>query len=1314
MFIRNLGSFLIQENIKQAKSFLDNLEVPEDKRGYFNKLKNELNKTPNLVYTFTKIVYDSEDPGSTFDESLRVINWIKRNKQILNKLPKDIIKYDNLEELSDDISNLEKNQLVDKFIKSLYRSMRDSISRLNEEDQQKFNELAYKFMKLDEEERTQFTPLKFFKVNDVSIGEFIKSLESFLNKSSANDQEGRVRQYIKDNGDKLEVTYDENGVIVVKTKDKEALCELGSDRWCIVYSDNYRKSYTSGYKTQFIIRNFNLPDTNVNSMFGVTILPDNTEHSRGASQNKDNRYIPLPEIIEKTGIPEEALHSDYYQLYLDASKDLQESKRRLSEDDSLGLKEISEIITSLKTTTEMRELGVKPLDQHDLIINSTFGKFGIVNTLERLFELNYDDYGNNILYKYISVGNEPFTSTKIISANDRLINWSVKIDEERFNISIDAEKVNGREVIRLIKENIFKIDEEMFNSIYYILFYKTDIGGDILEIYKEYISLKKSKLKSDLNCVKDFLPFIVYLKQEGDWDYIIDIIESVSDGTRFTLFSMMESSMEYSNSKDFKYFLPFKLEGDIPEVSFEQYIKFCDIYYNEYFKRISITNLNILGFDNKNNYLKKEAFKLGYGLECFISPSDDTIDILKQDDIKILPLIMNLNKSPLFTDIYGDVEISKKFILEFLDNPKPIKKFHYDTKLFKVLYDLEGITNENKFILPFMISPLFDKNKLIDIIIQTEFIGKITPKLIKRCRESISSDDKLKLEYDIFIDNFMIDIISEIGYEKGFNFSKYFTYYKELKDILDVTFLIDNLYEIISHFSEYKDSYVNEIKQPTLFNDEEIGVYDISRSLTEELIINGEVNDFDGNLEDYINENDPSSITLELMGDMLYLLKDEIRLNALSYLLIYRSSVKEMLYDELGLEQKDGQYVYKTTIDELSQLYDKEIPLGDDDSELYVDVDYYYDQNIYEILTYKILSISLLKKISNYFIRNGWDYDNSFLEKYDDNTSYDELKKIHRNDKEVSELQGNIVKVLSEDDDDEFYKEVDVETIVDAFKHSNARTEEIVMSDSYKREVEETLSPLFKVFKGTNNYIKYITENDVMVCPDVEEFIMIVGITSLLNYANGNDITFSTFLEAYLEGNDPINVPSVDDYYPWKDEDEVMFNDEVEEQLSFSNIISESVILKYSDYISERNLDELDNKERFISEFNDEDRAIEELEYYTDAIDELIKNGGEIYRLIFLEHLSDLNKNDLGYHWTFDRDNLSNFYNSLEVEDENMLPYLIIAQIEPNQIDEEISFGTFEELPHELEINLKTQPKRYKVVPYKETHKAKMLWKNKS
>lgn len=71
-------------------------------------------------------------------------------------------------------------------------------------------------------------------------------------------------------------------------------------------------------------------------------------------------------------------------------------------------------------------------------------------------------------------------------------------------------------------------------------------------------------------------------------------------------------------------------------------------------------------------------------------------------------------------------------------------------------------------------------------------------------------------------------------------------------------------------------------------------------------------------------------------------------------------------------------------------------------------------------------------------------------------------------------------------------------------------------------------------------------------------------------------------------------------------------------------------------------------KEFWIGYYGDARRGIYELVNYSNEVDAIIADGGTIYRIVFLEKFEDLNRTDLGWHWTVDHDVISDYIEGVE------------------------------------------------------------------
>lgn len=317
--ISKLEGFLILENIQQAKKILSKQGLNSEEEVDFKNIRDRLKKQPNLIGFFVKLRYES---NQDIESILRVIDWIKNNKNLTGQLPKNILEYKSIEEIEDDINKLKGNQLVKKFYKSLYSSMRRMVDTLNDKSKKSFHDIAYAFMSLSEEVRKKFTPLKYFEKNNVSLEDLLKALKNYTETQSVNNDKESIMQKLEKYKGKYKIPYDQDGILVIRSNDKDLVCEIGSQRWCIVYqSDSYAEHYfgDTTFNTQYIIYNFNLPSSASNSLFGVTI-DINGNALGGASQDRSNNTVALPEILKLTNIPDGIIIPD--PLYINVNHKL--------------------------------------------------------------------------------------------------------------------------------------------------------------------------------------------------------------------------------------------------------------------------------------------------------------------------------------------------------------------------------------------------------------------------------------------------------------------------------------------------------------------------------------------------------------------------------------------------------------------------------------------------------------------------------------------------------------------------------------------------------------------------------------------------------------------------------------------------------------------------------------------------------------------------------------------------------------------------------------------------------------------------------
>jgi len=91
----------------------------------------------------------------------------------------------------------------------------------------------------------------------------------------------------------------------------------------------------------------------------------------------------------------------------------------------------------------------------------------------------------------------------------------------------------------------------------------------------------------------------------------------------------------------------------------------------------------------------------------------------------------------------------------------------------------------------------------------------------------------------------------------------------------------------------------------------------------------------------------------------------------------------------------------------------------------------------------------------------------------------------------------------------------------------------------------------------------------------------------------------------------------------------------------------------------------------WIDYYGDSRRGAVEIHDYSNEVDAIIQQGGVLYRVVFLQKFEDLNRTDLGAHWTVDRDVIDDYIEGTGryySEGKDMY-VLLTAETPPNNID---------------------------------------------
>lgn len=290
-------NFKLFENIQQAKSFLQKKKIKD--MTDFDEISELLSKNPNYIFQFTKFRYQDK---IDMEDIKKVIDTIKNKKEIISLLKRNLIDYTNFEELIDDITKASYKSIVNKFLTDViwYKKYRSELKKYLSENPQKEN-IVLDFLKLDTTLQKQFlSTLKYYELNNVSPDFFMDEMENFIENKSLRSSE--IIDKLKKYSNQLNIVYNNENIIIITTRNRTVVKEFGSQKWCIVYNDNFFDSYIGNKATQqYICFNLNIPQSDYNSLFGITVNPDGTI-PYGARQDSDNNTKDIGYIVKSLSV----------------------------------------------------------------------------------------------------------------------------------------------------------------------------------------------------------------------------------------------------------------------------------------------------------------------------------------------------------------------------------------------------------------------------------------------------------------------------------------------------------------------------------------------------------------------------------------------------------------------------------------------------------------------------------------------------------------------------------------------------------------------------------------------------------------------------------------------------------------------------------------------------------------------------------------------------------------------------------------------------------------------------------------------------
>ena len=288
---------LLNENVAQAEKILKANNIPLDSSKYL-KIKDLLLKNNNIGYLglIVKLAVNSGGSISLDD----VYSFILDNKQILNRLPKQLQAYDNFSELSKDVEGVKNSMLLKKITDKLTNPIiKEKLPSVKMDNELK-NNIEF-FLGLKSSDQKEFLS-KSDKYKDVDT--FISDLEAFNEDIRSGFSYQTVMKKISGlNESEIKVLFhdEEKKLILARILKYSASRMIGSQSWCIVGDEDHFRHYTdNGKNFQYFLFNFNSTIPANEKMLAFTM---NAKNEVTAAHDRYDREFSDPvQYLTKIGI----------------------------------------------------------------------------------------------------------------------------------------------------------------------------------------------------------------------------------------------------------------------------------------------------------------------------------------------------------------------------------------------------------------------------------------------------------------------------------------------------------------------------------------------------------------------------------------------------------------------------------------------------------------------------------------------------------------------------------------------------------------------------------------------------------------------------------------------------------------------------------------------------------------------------------------------------------------------------------------------------------------------------------------------------
>ena len=302
---------LLYENPNQAIKFLKEKNLDPTTNPDGKEILDDINNiTRGDGYTFllTKFYINERMP---IDDLSKLHDYLKQNKEHINRLPKPVVTYNTYRELRNDLDNMEGMRAYKKLYNELPTNFKQEFNNeLTDVEKQHFGKLAVEFYKTLNPKQQEFF-LKKLKGYD-SIVTIIEHLINYIRAIENNEDYNSIKQKIESTPNTY-IAYDnpEQGIIIAHVNSFKASEVLGcTTSWCISREPSRWREYKQGGNKYFFIWDFNYPVENVKYLTGTAFNKKNPKNSQ--THLKDDTQTNLEAIVSDKG-----LNFDIFNNYVD-------------------------------------------------------------------------------------------------------------------------------------------------------------------------------------------------------------------------------------------------------------------------------------------------------------------------------------------------------------------------------------------------------------------------------------------------------------------------------------------------------------------------------------------------------------------------------------------------------------------------------------------------------------------------------------------------------------------------------------------------------------------------------------------------------------------------------------------------------------------------------------------------------------------------------------------------------------------------------------------------------------------------------------